>query len=139
RGISIVPLKFGIGFSKGFYNQVGENVISNIGPFIWNSLQGAALVNIYKDGSVLISHGGTEMGQGINTKAIQIASRILKVPMSSIHIKETCTGNVPNAAPSAASFGTDAVGMAVKDGCEKLMRRLEPLIKKHPQFTWQQL
>uniref|UniRef100_A0A9J7ZHD3 FAD-binding PCMH-type domain-containing protein n=1 Tax=Cyprinus carpio carpio TaxID=630221 RepID=A0A9J7ZHD3_CYPCA len=121
RGISIVPLKFGIGFSKGFYNQ------------------GAALVNIYKDGSVLISHGGTEMGQGINTKAIQIASRILKVPMSSIHIKETCTGNVPNAAPSAASFGTDAVGMAVKDGCEKLMRRLEPLIKKHPQFTWQQL
>uniref|UniRef100_A0A9J7X092 Aldehyde oxidase 5 n=1 Tax=Cyprinus carpio carpio TaxID=630221 RepID=A0A9J7X092_CYPCA len=121
RGISIVPLKFGIGFSKGFYNQV------------------AALVNIYKDGSVLISHGGTEMGQGINTKAIQIASRILKVPMSSIHIKETCTGNVPNAAPSAASFGTDAVGMAVKDGCEKLMRRLEPLIKKHPQFTWQQL
>uniref|UniRef100_A0A673L1Q2 Aldehyde oxidase 3-like n=1 Tax=Sinocyclocheilus rhinocerous TaxID=307959 RepID=A0A673L1Q2_9TELE len=121
RGISIVPLKFGIGFSKGFYNQ------------------GAALVNIYKDGSVLISHGGTEMGQGINTKAIQIASRILKVPMSSIHIKETCTGNVPNAAPSAASFGTDAVGMAVKNGCEKLMRRLEPLIKKHPQYTWQQL
>ncbi|XP_016334888.1 aldehyde oxidase 3-like, partial [Sinocyclocheilus anshuiensis] len=121
RGISIVPLKFGIGFSKGFYNQ------------------GAALVNIYKDGSVLISHGGTEMGQGINTKAIQIASRILKVPMSSIHIKETCTGNVPNAAPSAASFGTDAVGMAVKNGCEKLMRSLEPLIKKHPQYTWQQL
>ncbi|KAL1251494.1 hypothetical protein QQF64_019290 [Cirrhinus molitorella] len=121
RGISIVPLKFGIGFSKGFYNQ------------------GAALVNIYKDGSVLISHGGTEMGQGINTKAIQIASRILKVPMSSIHIKETCTGNVPNAAPSAASFGTDAVGMAVKNGCEKLMKRLKPLIKKHPQYTWQQL
>ncbi|KAK7136892.1 hypothetical protein R3I93_017071 [Phoxinus phoxinus] len=121
RGISIVPLKFGIGFSKGFYNQ------------------GAALVNIYKDGSVLISHGGTEMGQGINTKAIQIASRILKVPMSSIHIKETCTGNVPNAAPSAASFGTDAVGMAVKNGCEELMRRLEPLIKKHTQYTWQQL
>ncbi|KAI7791213.1 aldehyde oxidase 5 isoform X2 [Triplophysa rosa] len=121
RGISIVPLKFGIGFSKGFYNQ------------------GAALVNIYKDGSVLVSHGGTEMGQGINTKAIQIASRILKVPMSTIHIKETCTGNVPNAAPSAASFGTDAVGMAVKNACEKLMGRLETLIKMHPQYTWQQL
>uniref|UniRef100_A0A674F256 Aldehyde oxidase 5 n=1 Tax=Salmo trutta TaxID=8032 RepID=A0A674F256_SALTR len=96
RGISAVPMKFGVGFSKGFYNQ------------------GAALVNIYKDGSVLVAHGGTEMGQGINTKALQIASRILKVPMSSIHIKETCTGNIPNAAPSAASFGTDAVGMAVK-------------------------
>uniref|UniRef100_A0A8C7RBE5 Aldehyde oxidase 5 n=1 Tax=Oncorhynchus mykiss TaxID=8022 RepID=A0A8C7RBE5_ONCMY len=96
RGISAVPMKFGVGFSKGFFNQ------------------GAALVNIYKDGSVLVAHGGTEMGQGINTKALQIASHILKVPMSSIHIKETCTGNVPNAAPSAASFGTDAVGMAVK-------------------------
>ncbi|KAI4874108.1 hypothetical protein NFI96_028851, partial [Prochilodus magdalenae] len=121
RGMSIVPLKFGIGFSKGFYNQ------------------GAALVNIYKDGSVLVSHGGTEMGQGINTKAIQIASRILKVPMSSIHVKETCTGNVPNAAPSAASFGTDAVGMAVKNACEKLMGRLEPIRKKNPEHTWQQL
>ncbi|XP_036420186.1 aldehyde oxidase 5 [Colossoma macropomum] len=121
RGMSIVPLKFGIGFSKGFYNQ------------------GAALVNIYKDGSVLVSHGGTEMGQGINTKAIQIASRILKVPMSSIHVKETCTGNVPNAAPSAASFGTDAVGMAVKNACEKLMGRLEPIKKKNPEYTWKKL
>uniref|UniRef100_A0A8C9WQ13 Aldehyde oxidase 5 n=1 Tax=Scleropages formosus TaxID=113540 RepID=A0A8C9WQ13_SCLFO len=120
RGICAVPLKFGIGFSKGFYNQ------------------GAALVNIYKDGSVLVSHGGTEMGQGINTKAVQIASRILGVPMSSIHIKETCTGNVPNAAPSAASFGTDAVGMAVKDACEKLMKRLEPVMKAYPKWTWSQ-
>lgn len=173
RGLSIVPLKFGIGFSKGFYNQVGWKLLlyfSKVGCnsfFIWYKehfqeqlqvylmfylpnrfhplyVQGAALVNIFKDGSVLVSHGGTEMGQGINTKAIQvrlannrksyilenwctmkttyefissllqIASRILKVPMSTIHIKETCTGNVPNAAPSAASFGTDAVGMAVK-------------------------
>uniref|UniRef100_A0A674F2S0 xanthine dehydrogenase n=1 Tax=Salmo trutta TaxID=8032 RepID=A0A674F2S0_SALTR len=120
RGISAVPMKFGVGFSKGFYNQ------------------GAALVNIYKDGSVLVAHGGTEMGQGINTKALQIASRILKVPMSSIHIKETCTGNIPNAAPSAASFGTDAVGMAVKDACEKLMGRLKPVMENHPKYTWQQ-
>uniref|UniRef100_A0A3Q1HX01 Aldehyde oxidase 5 n=1 Tax=Acanthochromis polyacanthus TaxID=80966 RepID=A0A3Q1HX01_9TELE len=120
RGITAVPMKFGVGFSKGFYNQ------------------GAALVNIFKDGSVLVSHGGTEMGQGINTKAIQIASRVLQVPMSSIFIKETCTGNVPNAAPSAASFGTDAVGMAVKDACEKLMRRLQPLTEKNPQHTWKQ-
>ncbi|KAL1021809.1 hypothetical protein UPYG_G00018350 [Umbra pygmaea] len=120
RGISAVPIKFGVGFSKGFYNQ------------------GAALVNIYKDGSVLVTHGGTEMGQGINTKAVQIASRILKVPMTSIHIKETCTGNVPNAAPSAASFGTDAVGMAVKNACEELMRRLKPVMENHPDHTWSQ-
>ncbi|XP_074520488.1 aldehyde oxidase 5 [Halichoeres trimaculatus] len=120
RGIAAVPQKFGIGFSKGFYNQ------------------GAALVHIYKDGSVLVSHGGTEMGQGINTKAVQTASRVLGVPMSSIFIKETCTGNVPNAAPSAASFGTDAVCMAVKDACEKLMRRLRPLVDRKRGDSWKQ-
>uniref|UniRef100_A0A8D3DZK7 Aldehyde oxidase 5 n=1 Tax=Scophthalmus maximus TaxID=52904 RepID=A0A8D3DZK7_SCOMX len=120
RGIAAVPQKFGVGFSKGFYNQ------------------GAALVNIFKDGSVLVTHGGTEMGQGIHTKAVQIASRVLNVPMASIFIKETCTGNVPNAAPSAASFGTDSVGMAVKDACEKLMRRLKPLMEKNPRNTWKQ-
>uniref|UniRef100_A0A4W5RKR3 Aldehyde oxidase 5 n=1 Tax=Hucho hucho TaxID=62062 RepID=A0A4W5RKR3_9TELE len=114
RGISAVPMKFGVGFSKGFYNQ------------------GAALVNIYKDGSVLVAHGGTEMGQGINTKALQIAGRILKVPMSSIHIKETCTGNVPNAAPSAASFGTDAVGMAVKVFQRSLVSDLFVLSRQLP-------
>uniref|UniRef100_A0A8C4IIZ7 2Fe-2S ferredoxin-type domain-containing protein n=1 Tax=Dicentrarchus labrax TaxID=13489 RepID=A0A8C4IIZ7_DICLA len=115
RGISAVPQKFGVGFSKGFCNQ------------------GAALVNIYKDGSVLVTHGGTEMGQGINTKAIQVRFMVPTVPLV-----ETCTGNVPNAAPSAASFGTDAVGMAVKDACEKLMRRLQPLMEKNPQNTWKQ-
>ncbi|XP_072306445.1 aldehyde oxidase 5 [Eucyclogobius newberryi] len=120
RGIAVLPQKFGVGFSKGFYNQ------------------GAALVNIYKDGSVLVSHGGTEMGQGIHTKALQVASRVLRVPMSSIFIKETCTGNVPNAAPSAASFGTDAVGMAVKDACETLMRRLQPVMDKSPENSWKQ-
>lgn len=107
------------------------------------------------------------MGQGINTKAVQTASRVLGVPMSSIFIKETCTGNVPNAAPSAASFGTDAVCMAVKvpaeiirlrcvyvfktsnmhltnlhpssqDACEKLMRRLHPLMERTPRNSWQQ-
>ncbi|XP_033860545.1 aldehyde oxidase 5 isoform X1 [Acipenser ruthenus] len=118
RGLCTVPLKFGVGFSKGFHNQ------------------GAALLHIYKDGSVLLTHGGTEMGQGINTKAIQVASRILKIPMSSIHITETCTGNVPNAAPSAASFGTDAVGMAVKDACEKIMKRLKPIMQENPKDTW---
>ncbi|KAJ8247098.1 hypothetical protein GJAV_G00258700 [Gymnothorax javanicus] len=120
RGISALPIKFGVGFFTSFFNQ------------------GAALVNIYKDGSVLVSHCGTEMGQGLNTKAMQIASRVLKIPMSLIHIKETCTDNVPNTLPSAASYGTDAVGMAVKDACEKLMKRLEPIIREYPKYSWSQ-
>lgn len=99
----------------------------------------AALVHIYKDGSVLVSHGGAEMGQGIHTKVqqvplpafytdlqqfksflvissvfSQVASRELNIPASLIHISETSTQCVPNTCPSAASFGTDANGMAVQ-------------------------
>ncbi|CAG5932291.1 unnamed protein product [Menidia menidia] len=96
RGMAIVPIKYGIAFSEGFLNQ------------------GAALVHIYKDGSVLVTHGGTEMGQGIHTKMQQVASRELRVPTSKVYISETSTGTVPNTCPSAASFGTDANGMAVK-------------------------
>lgn len=118
RGISMIPIKYGIGFAEGFLNQA------------------AALVHIYKDGSVLVSHGGTEMGQGIHTKIQQVASRELNVPLSLIHITETATSSVPNTCPSAASFGTDANGMAVKDACETLFKRLEPIRKQDPNGTW---
>uniref|UniRef100_A0A9J8ANH5 Aldehyde oxidase 6 n=1 Tax=Cyprinus carpio carpio TaxID=630221 RepID=A0A9J8ANH5_CYPCA len=119
RGIAIVPIKYGIGFAEAFLNQA------------------AALVHIYKDGSVLVSHGGTEMGQGIHTKVQQVASRELNIPTSLIHISETSTQCVPNTCPSAASFGTDANGMAVKDACQILYNRLEPIRKKNPKGTWQ--
>ncbi|XP_016148470.1 aldehyde oxidase 6 isoform X2 [Sinocyclocheilus grahami] len=119
RGIAIVPIKYGIGFSEGFLNQA------------------AALVHIYKDGSVLVSHGGTEMGQGIHTKIQQVTSRELNIPASLIHISETSTQCVPNTCSSAASFGTDANGMAVKDACQILYNRLEPIRKKNPKGTWQ--
>ncbi|XP_036417928.1 aldehyde oxidase 3-like [Colossoma macropomum] len=119
RGIALVPIKYGIGFAEGFLNQA------------------AALVHIYKDGSVLVSHGGTEMGQGIHTKVQQVASRELDVPLSMIHISETSTSSVPNTCPSAASFGTDANGMAVKDACQTLYKRLEPIRKQDPNGTWQ--
>uniref|UniRef100_A0A8C2D467 Aldehyde oxidase 6 n=1 Tax=Cyprinus carpio TaxID=7962 RepID=A0A8C2D467_CYPCA len=119
RGITIVPIKYGIGFAEAFLNQA------------------AALVHIYKDGSVLVSHGGTEMGQGIHTKVQQVASRELNIPTSLIHISETSTQCVPNTCPSAASFGTDANGMAVKDACQILYNRLEPIRKKNPKGTWQ--
>uniref|UniRef100_A0A8C7FCI6 Aldehyde oxidase 1 n=1 Tax=Oncorhynchus kisutch TaxID=8019 RepID=A0A8C7FCI6_ONCKI len=119
RGMATIPIKYGIAFSDGFLNQA------------------ASLVHIYKDGSVLVSHGGTEMGQGIHTKMQQVASRELHIPASLIHITETNTSAVPNTCPSAASFGTDANGMAVKDACEILYQRLEPVRKQNPEGTWQ--
>ncbi|XP_023692582.2 aldehyde oxidase 6 isoform X1 [Paramormyrops kingsleyae] len=118
KGLAIIPIKYGIAFTEGFLNQA------------------AALVHIYKDGSVLLSHGGTEMGQGLHTKMQQVASRELRIPASLIHISETSTNTVPNTCPSAASFGTDANGMAVKEACQKLRRRLEPIIKENPKGTW---
>ncbi|XP_036401086.1 aldehyde oxidase 6 [Megalops cyprinoides] len=119
RGIAIIPIKYGIAFAEGFLNQA------------------AALVHIYTDGSVLVSHGGAEMGQGIHTKMQQVASRELRIPTSRIYINETSTNTVPNTCPSAASFGTDANGMAVKFACETLRHRLEPVIRANPKGTWE--
>ncbi|KAM7365749.1 hypothetical protein PAMP_016661 [Pampus punctatissimus] len=119
RGMSIIPIKYGIAFAEGFLNQA------------------AALVHIYKDGSVLVSHGGAEMGQGIHTKMQQVASRELRIPSSKIYISETSTNTVPNTCPSAASFGTDANGMAVKNACQTLYQRLEPIRQKNPKESWE--
>ncbi|XP_035533549.1 aldehyde oxidase 6 [Morone saxatilis] len=119
RGMSIIPIKYGIAFAESFLNQA------------------AALVHIYKDGSVLVTHGGTEMGQGIHTKMQQVASRELHILPSKIYISETSTNTVPNTCPSAASFGTDANGMAVKNACQTLYQRLEPFRQKDPKGSWE--
>ncbi|KAJ0062408.1 hypothetical protein NL108_010998, partial [Boleophthalmus pectinirostris] len=119
RGVAIVPIKYGIAFAESFLNQA------------------AALVHIYKDGSVLVAHAGAEMGQGVHTKMQQVASRELHIPISKIYISETSTGTVPNTCPSAASFGTDANGMAVKDACQILYQRLKPIIDKNPEGSWE--
>ncbi|KAI0235298.1 Xanthine dehydrogenase/oxidase [Lamellibrachia satsuma] len=74
---------------------------------------GGALLHVYTDGSVLLAHGGVEMGQGLHTKMIQVASRALKIPMSNIHISESSTNTVPNATPTAASLSSDLNGIAV--------------------------
>nr|XP_008165070.1 aldehyde oxidase 1 isoform X2 [Chrysemys picta bellii] len=118
KGIAIIPMKFPFGLLTRFLTQA------------------AALVHIYMDGSVLLTHGGIEMGQGIHTKMIQVASRELKIPMSSIHFCETSTTTVPNACASVGSAGTDVNGMAVKDACQTLLKRLEPIISKNPKGTW---
>ena len=75
-------------------------------------------MHIYTDGTVLITHGGTEMGQGLHTKMIQVASRTLRIPPEKIHISETSTNTVPNSSPTAASTGSDLNGMAVKVGIQ---------------------
>nr|QEO19119.1 rosy [Mesovelia mulsanti] len=118
RGISIVPTKFGISFTTTFLNQAG------------------ALVLVYQDGSVLISHGGTEMGQGLHTKMIQVASRALGIPADHIHISDTSTDKVPNSSATAASAGSDLNGMAVLNACNIINERLQPIKEKNPTGTW---
>uniref|UniRef100_A0A8C5B2B2 Aldehyde oxidase 6 n=1 Tax=Gadus morhua TaxID=8049 RepID=A0A8C5B2B2_GADMO len=118
RGAALIPIKYGVAFSEAFLNQA------------------AALVHVYKDGSVLVSHGGAEMGQGIHTKMQQVVSRELGVPSSQVYVSETSTASVPNSCPSAASYGTDANGMAVRDACQKLYKRLEPIRTKNPKGSW---
>ncbi|KAM3850718.1 xanthine dehydrogenase/oxidase [Diretmus argenteus] len=119
RGLAIVPTKFGISFTAAFLNQAG------------------ALVLIYTDGSVLLTHGGTEMGQGLHTKMVQVASRVLAIPCSKIHISETSTNTVPNSSPTAASASSDLNGAAVQNACEILLKRLEPYKTKNPKGSWE--
>ncbi|XP_059183934.1 xanthine dehydrogenase/oxidase isoform X2 [Centropristis striata] len=119
RGLAIVPTKFGISFTAVFLNQAG------------------ALVHIYTDGSVLLTHGGTEMGQGLHTKMVQVASRVLGIPFSKIHISETSTNTVPNTSPTAASASSDLNGAAVQNACEILVKRLEPYKTKNPKGSWE--
>jgi len=119
RGISMVPVKFGIAFTATFMNQSG------------------ALVMVYSDGSVLVSHGGTEMGQGLHTKMIQVASQALEIDHKKIHINETSTDKVPNTSPTAASAGSDLNGMAVLEACLIIKKRLQPYKEANPQGSWE--
>lgn len=113
RGIAITPVKFGISFTTAFFNQAG------------------ALVLIYKDGSVQVNHGGTEMGQGLHTKIAQIAAHTLGVPLEVIRVMPTRTDKVPNTSATAASSGSDLNGAAVKAACETLRERLSEVAARH--------
>lgn len=117
--MAIIPTKFGIAFTEKMLNQAG------------------ALAIIYVDGSVLLSHGGTEMGQGLHTKMVQVASRVLGIDISKIHISETSTDKVPNTSATAASAGSDLNGMAVLDACTKLINRIQPYKDKNPNGKWE--
>ncbi|KAM3741142.1 hypothetical protein ACB098_08G153200 [Castanea mollissima] len=113
RGIAIVPTKFGISFTAKFMNQAG------------------ALVHVYTDGTVLVTHGGVEMGQGLHTKVAQIAASAFNIPLSSVFISETSTDKVPNSSPTAASASSDIYGSAVLDACEQIKARMAPIASEH--------
>ena len=114
RGICLIPTKFGLSFATALHlNQAG------------------ASVKIYADGSVLLHHGGTEMGQGLYTKMCQVAAQELNVPVDAIFTQDTATYQVPNASPTAASSGSDLNGMAVKNACDQLNERLKPYWEKY--------
>ncbi|MEO8168794.1 MAG: molybdopterin cofactor-binding domain-containing protein, partial [bacterium] len=106
RGMALTPVKFGISFTTSFLNQAG------------------ALVNIYKDGTVLVNHGGTEMGQGLHTKMQQIAAAEFGISREHVKVNATNTSKVPNTSATAASAGADLNGMAVKDAVDKLKNRI---------------
>ena len=106
RGLAITPVKFGISFTATFFNQAG------------------ALVLIYRDGSVQVNHGGTEMGQGLHTKIRQIAAASLGVALDAIRVMPTRTDKIPNTSATAASAGADLNGAAVADACRQLRDRL---------------
>ncbi|CAN0876375.1 Xanthine dehydrogenase 1 [Linum grandiflorum] len=113
RGLAMVPTKFGISFTAKFMNQAG------------------ALVNVYTDGTVLVTHGGVEMGQGLHTKVAQVAASAFDIPLSCVFISETSTDKVPNSSPTAASASSDMYGAAVLDACEQIKARMEPIASKH--------
>ena len=106
RGIALTPVKFGISFNASHLNQAG------------------ALVNIYSDGSVIVNHGGTEMGQGLFTKVAQVVAGELGIAIKRIRVSTTDTSKVPNTSATAASSGSDLNGMAAKDACRILRVRL---------------
>ncbi|MFD1213641.1 xanthine dehydrogenase molybdopterin binding subunit [Arthrobacter sp. GCM10027362] len=106
RALAVTPVKFGISFNLTAFNQAG------------------ALVHVYKDGSILVNHGGTEMGQGLHTKMRQVAATALGVPLDFIRLAPTRTDKVPNTSATAASSSADLNGGAVKDACEQISARL---------------
>jgi len=106
KGLALTPLKFGIAFNVTHLNQAG------------------ALVHVYVDGSILVNHGGTEMGQGINTKVMQVVAHELGVDLERVRATATNTSKVANTSATAASTGADLNGKAAQDAARKIRARL---------------
>ncbi|MHB1122045.1 MAG: xanthine dehydrogenase molybdopterin binding subunit [Ramlibacter sp.] len=110
RGIAVTPVKFGISFTATFFNQAG------------------ALVHVFTDGSVQVNHGGTEMGQGLHTKVMQLVADELGVPFERVRCTPTETGKVPNASATAASSGTDLNGRAAQFAARNIRDNLASFV-----------
>jgi xanthine dehydrogenase large subunit len=106
KGLALTPVKFGISFNVSHFNQAG------------------ALVHVYTDGSVLVNHGGTEMGQGLNTKVAQVVAHELGLPLHRVRCSATDTSKVANTSATAASTGSDLNGKAAQDAARQICKRL---------------
>jgi xanthine dehydrogenase large subunit len=106
KGLALTPVKFGIAFNVTHLNQAG------------------ALVHVYVDGSIIVNHGGTEMGQGINTKVMQVVAHELGVDMARVRATATNTSKVANTSATAASTGADLNGKAAQDAARQIRDRL---------------
>ena len=113
KGLAFSPVKFGISFTTPLLNQAG------------------ALVNIYKDGSIYINHGGTEMGQGLFIKVAQVVANEFGVNLERVKVSATSTAKVPNTSPTAASSGSDLNGMAAREACLRIKKNLSAFAKDY--------
>ena len=113
KGLAFSPVKFGISFTTQLLNQAG------------------ALVSIYKDGSIYLNHGGTEMGQGLFIKVAQVVANEFGVDISRVKVSATSTAKVPNTSPTAASSGSDLNGMAAREACLRIKNNLTNFAKEY--------
>ena len=113
KGLAFSPVKFGISFTTQLLNQAG------------------ALVSIYKDGSIYLNHGGTEMGQGLFIKVAQVVASEFGVDISRVKVSATSTAKVPNTSPTAASSGSDLNGMAAREACLRIKNNLTNFAKEY--------
>ena len=112
KGLALTPVKFGISFNVPHLNQAGS------------------LVHVYTDGSVLVNHGGTEMGQGLNTKVAQVVANALGLPLERVRCTATDTSKVANTSATAASTGSDLNGKAAQDAALQIRARLAAVAAK---------
>jgi xanthine dehydrogenase large subunit len=113
KGLATMPVKFGISFNRPALNQAG------------------ALVHVYTDGSVVLNHGGTEMGQGLFIKVAQVVAEAFAIDLDHIRVSATSTAKVPNTSPTAASSGSDLNGMAALNACREIKVRMTEVAADH--------